>query len=151
MKKLFEKFFDRTFLTFLVVGVINTLFGTAVMFLAYNLLHLNYWVSTAANYVLGSILSYFLNKRFTFRNQASHKKTAVRFIINIVVCYTVAYGVARPLVRLALSGAGQTIQDNVAMLTGMVLFVGLNYFGQRFFAFKEDGASQPENKEDGNG
>ncbi len=153
MKKLFEKLFDRTFLTFLAVGVVNTLFGTAVMFLAYNLLHLNYWISTAANYVFGSILSYFLNKRFTFHNQASHKKTAVRFIINIAVCYAIAYGVARPLVRLALSGAGQTIQDNVAMLTGMVLFVGLNYFGQRFFAFREEdgGGSQPENKENADG
>ncbi len=138
MKKLIKTLFDRTFLTFLVVGVINTLFGTAVMFLAYNLLHLNYWVSTAANYVLGSILSYFLNKRFTFRNQSSHKKTAVRFIINIAVCYAVAYGAARPLVRLALSGAGKTVQDNVAMLAGMVLFVVLNYFGQRFFAFREE-------------
>lgn len=137
MKKL-SKLFDRTLLTFLIVGGVNTLFGTAVMFVAYNLLHLNYWVSSASNYVLGSILSYFLNKRFTFRNKGSHKKTAVRFTVNIVFCYAIAYGAARPLIRYALSAAGQTVQDNVAMLVGMVLFVGLNYLGQRFFAFRED-------------
>ena len=32
------------------------------MFAAYNLLHLSYWVSSASNYVVGSIVSYFLNK-----------------------------------------------------------------------------------------
>ena len=133
-----KKLFDKTFLTFLVVGVINTLFGTAIMFAFYNLLHLDYWISTAANYVFGSILSYFLNKRFTFHNKGSHKKTVVRFIINIAICYGIAYGCARPLVRWALSGASQAIQDNGAMLAGLVLFTMLNYAGQRFFAFRED-------------
>ena len=38
-------------------------------------------------------------------------------------------------IRYILSGMGTKIQDNVAMLAGMGLFVILNYFGQRFFAF----------------
>ena len=29
------------------------------------------------------------------------------------------------------------MRDNVAMLVGMCLFVGLNYLSQRFFAFRE--------------
>ena len=36
-----------------------------------------------------------------------------------------------------LSGAGQKIQENAAMLAGMCLFTGFNYIGQRMFAFKE--------------
>ena len=44
---------------------------------------------------------------------------------------------AQPLCRLALSGAGETVRDNVSMLLGMVLFTGLNYLGQRLFAFRE--------------
>ena len=28
--------FDKTFLTFLIVGVVNTLFGTMIMFVLYN-------------------------------------------------------------------------------------------------------------------
>lgn len=42
-----------------MVGVINTLVGTGVMFAAYNLLHLSYWVSSASNYVVGSIVELF--------------------------------------------------------------------------------------------
>ncbi len=132
-----KKFFDIKFLKFIIVGVANTVFGTAVMFLAYNLLHFNYWVSSALNYVLGSILSYFLNKYFTFQNKSKSFKTVIKFIINITVCYLVAYGAAKPIVRLIFTGFGQTVQDNISMLAGMCLFVLLNYVGQRYFAFKE--------------
>ena len=132
-----KKLFDITFWKFILVGVINTLVGTAVMFSFYNIFHFSYWVSSAANYVVGSIVSYFLNKNFTFRNKSKDPMVLVRFIVNISVCYLLAYGIARPLVRKILSGQSVTIQENGAMLVGMCLFVGLNYLGQRFFAFRE--------------
>lgn len=132
-----KKFLDITFLKFVLVGVINTLVGTAVMFLCYNAFHCSYWFSSAMNYVIGSIVSYFLNKYFTFQNKERSWKIVVKFIINITVCYLVAYGVAKPLVAHVLSGQTVTIQENGAMLVGMVLFVILNYLGQKFFAFKK--------------
>ena len=132
-----RKLFDITFWKFILVGVINTLVGTAVMFGCYNLLHMSYWVSSAANYVVGSVVSYFLNKNFTFRNKSKDPMVLVRFVINITVCYLLAYGIAKPLVRQILSGRSVRIQENGAMLVGMCLFVGLNYLGQRFFAFRE--------------
>lgn len=55
-------FIDKTMIRFLVVGVINTIVGTGTMFLLYNVAGCNYWVSSAGNYVVGSIVSYFLNK-----------------------------------------------------------------------------------------
>ncbi|MCH5252492.1 MAG: GtrA family protein [Lachnospiraceae bacterium] len=130
------KLIDKTTVKFLIVGVINTLVGTSVMFLLYNLLHANYWVSTASNYIIGSIVSYFLNKYFTFQNKEKSLTMIVKFVINISICYLFAYGIAKPLVRLALSGMSVTIQENMAMLVGMVLFVALNYIGQRFMVFK---------------
>lgn len=133
-----QKLLDKTFWKFLMVGVVNTLFGSAIMFAFYNWLHLSYWVSSAANYILGSILSFFLNKRFTFENKSKSPMVALRFALNIAVCYLVAYGVAKPLMRALLQGASQSVQENVAMLTGMCLFVGLNYLGQRFFAFRKE-------------
>lgn len=128
---------DAKLLKFLLVGVINTLVGTAIMFGLYNLAGASYWLSSAANYVLTSILSFFLNKYFTFRSKGSSLREILRFALNIAVCYGIAYGVAQPLVALALSTAAQTVRDNVAMLVGMCLFTGLNYLGQRFFAFAE--------------
>ena len=138
LKSFVMLFFDKTFLKFVIVGVINTLFGTAIMFGFYNLLHLDYWISSAANYFFGSILSYFLNKHFTFKNTEKGAGTVIRFVLEISVCYLIAYGAARPLVRLILSGASKKLRDNIAMLVGMGLFVILNYIGQRFFAFAEE-------------
>ena len=133
-----KKLLDRTFWKFILVGIINTIVGTSVMFLCYNAFHLNYWVSSAMNYIIGSIVSYFLNKYFTFQNKQRSWKIVIKFIINISVCYLIAYGVAKPLVARILSGQSVTIQENGTMLVGMCLFVGLNYLGQRFFAFKKE-------------
>lgn len=139
-----KKIFDPTFFRFIVVGVINTLVGYGVMFGLYNLagLHLwgdtGYWISSAANYVVGSIVSFFLNKHFTFRNQEKGAGVVIRFVVNITVCYLLAYGLAKPAVSWALGGMGlsEQLQGNLTMLFGSGLFVLLNYFGQRFFAFK---------------
>lgn len=133
--KLF-KLIDATTIKFLMVGVINTLVGTAVMFGFYNLLHAGYWVSSAANYIVGSIVSYLLNKYFTFQNKEKSVKQMVVFVLNITVCYLLAYGLAKPITLQVLSFTTQQIQENVAMLVGMCLFVALNYFGQRFIVFK---------------
>ena len=128
---------DQKLLRFIIVGCINTAVGTAIMFGLYNLASCSYWVSSAANYILTSILSFFLNKYFTFQNKEHSWKQVLRFAINIAVCYMLAYGIAKPAVMHVLSGAGQKIQENAAMFAGMCLFVGFNYLGQRFFAFKE--------------
>ena len=130
------RIFDRTVLRFLIVGVVNTIFGTIVMFSLYNLAGCSYWISSAANYILGSILSFFLNKYFTFQNRERSWGQVVRFTVNIAACYLVAYGVAKPAMRMLLSGQSVSIQENAAMLAGMCLFTGLNYLGQRFFAFR---------------
>ena len=145
MTEKLTRFFDSSFFRFLIVGCINTLVGYGVMFGLYNLagLHrwgdLGFWLSSAANYVIGSIVSYFLNKHFTFRNTEKGTKVVGRFILNITVCYLLAYGLAKPVVTWLLSNKGwsQQIQGNLAMLGGSVLFVMLNYLGQRFFAFRK--------------
>ena len=133
-----SNFFDITMLKFILVGIVNTLVGTGVMFALYNLAGCNYWVSSAANYIVGSIVSYFLNKYFTFQDKSRSFKTVVRFVVNISVCYLLAYGIAKPVTLWILSGQPQKIQENIAMLVGMGLFVCLNYIGQRFITFKKE-------------
>ena len=131
--------FDIKFLKFVFVGIINTIFGTALMFLLYNLASFGYWGSSAVSYILASILSFFLNKNFTFRNKESTLKTALRFTVNIAVCYLLAYSMSKPIVIGILSNTSlsKSVVEQISMLLGMVLFTTLNYVGQRFFAFKE--------------
>ncbi len=140
LKKLILSFFDKKFLKFCLVGAANTLVGSGLMFVLYNLCNCSYNFSTVMNYVVGSILSYFLNRYFTFEVKERSIKQVLRFAVNIAVCWFLAYKLAKPLVVLALAGQTQKVQDNAAMLVGMVVFTGLNYIGQRFFAFaKKEG------------
>ncbi len=132
-----KKLFDATLLRFLLVGVINTLVGSGTMFLLYNLAHWSYWASSAANYVVGGIVSFFLNKYFTFRSTAWSWKEGGRFVLTVAICYLLAYGAAKPVVHALLAGQSTVFRDNAAMLTGMCLYTGLNYLGQRFFAFRK--------------
>lgn len=136
MKEKIEQIYHNTAFRFALVGVANTLFGTAVMFLAYNLLGCSYWLSSAANYVFGSILSFFLNKYFTFQSKQHSWKEIFRFVLSILLCYLIAYGIAKWSIEYLLTGYGKAWVDNISMGVGMVLFVVLNYFSQKLFVFK---------------
>ena len=133
-------FTDKIFMKFVMVGIINTLVGTTIMFVFYNVFHLNYWISSASNYIIGSLVSYLLNKNFTFRFKEKGYYSLLRFIINILTCYLLAYGIAKPIMHWILSDFNKTIQENLSMLLGMCLFVVFNYLGQRFFAFRKKNA-----------
>ena len=137
MKKKILALFDEKLWKFLLVGVLNTLVGNGLMFLLYNLGGLSYWPATAISYALASVMSYFLNRYFTFKYTQGGWQVVLRFALNIAVCYGLAYGLAKPLVRLIFSGLPKKWAENLAMLAGMGLFVVFNYFGQRFFAFRE--------------
>ena len=135
-----KKFFDPSMLRFLLLGVVNTLVGAGIMFLLYNLAGCSYWLSSAANYIVGGVVSYFLNKYYTFKNTERSWKQVLRFALNVAVCWLLAYGIAKPLALRLLAGFDEKLQTNAAMLAGLCLYTALNYLGQRFFAFraKED-------------
>lgn len=65
-------------------------------------------------------------------------KQGAKFAVNVAVCYSIAYGVAKLVVMWLLSGQPVKLQEKVAMFVGMGLYTVLNYFGQRFFAFRSD-------------
>jgi putative flippase GtrA len=128
---------DRTFFKFIAVGVVNTAVGAAIMFLLYNIAGLGYWASSAANYIIGSICSFFLNKYFTFKVRRYSLAMVLAFITTIVCSYILAYSIARPMVHALLSGYSLKIRDNGSLFVGMAAFTLLNYIGQRFIAFRK--------------
>lgn len=135
VKKLTEKIIGMEQLRFVIVGCLNTIIGTTVMFIAYYC-GLGYWISTALNYIVGSIFSYFANKYFTFHSKTKDRKELFRFVVNIVVCYFIAYGVAKPIIIQVL-GSGNRFIDYVSMILGMLIFIVINYLGQKFYVFKK--------------
>lgn len=130
-----NKILDASILKFLLVGVGNTLLSAVLMIL---LEGLGYWPSTAIAYVAGAVMSFFLNRKFTFQSEAEMGRSAVKFAINVAVCYVLAYSIAQPLGSMILGAMGvkDVWLERLTKLGGMGLYTILNYFGQRFFAFQ---------------
>ena len=138
IKKIILLFSDKTFTKFILVGIINTIVGIIIMFVFYNCFHFGYWFSSASNYLVGSVCSFFLNKYFTFKYHKRNYISFFRFTINIIICYLLAYSIAKPLIIWIFNDTNNTIQDNISMTIGMCIFVILNYLGQRLFVIKSN-------------
>lgn len=130
--------FDKQLLKFLIVGFANTLVGAGLMFLLYNVFGCSYWISSACNYIVGGILSFFLNKFFTFQNKQKSTRQIFFFIELLVICYLTAYIGAKQAIFFIFEPLGEKMKGNIAMCVGMFLYTALNYIGQRFFVFREE-------------
>lgn len=159
MKNFLKKFFDIKFWKFLIVGVINTLIGEGIQLLLLNPFNWSgfaWGVGAAAviGTIVGSIVSFFLNKYFTFQNKEKSFMQVVRFTVNICACLLLRVIVATAVSELcksaSLSMFGMSVDKfagNVAWAVGACVFVACNYIGQRFFAFKEK-TEEPEEIEE---
>ncbi len=146
-----KNFFDIKFWKYIIVGIINTIVGNGLQFLLFNFTLLSamgdmgVFTASAIGYIIGSVVSYFLNKHFTFKNDEKGWKPVLRFSLNIAVCWVIAYVIAVPLTGMLCNSFEITLfgwtvaktSANLSMLVGSCLFVACNYVGQRFFAFKE--------------
>ena len=141
--KFIKIFYDKTFFKFIITGIINTFVGAGIMFALYNFFHCSYWLSSIMNYIIGSIVSFLLNKYWTFKSKSFSFKEVLYFIVNIALCFFIAYGAAKPFAMYLLNGYSLSVQENTAMFIGMVIFTGLNYLSQRFIVFK--GVKNAEN------
>lgn len=155
----FQNFFDIKFWKFILVGIINTLVGNGLQFVFYacfgwDKFQWGVWLASALGYLIGSIVSYFLNKYFTFKNKEKGWKPIARFALNIAICYAIAYGIAIPVTKWICVANSFTMfglkpevfADYASMLIGACLFVATNYIGQRFFAFREKKTDSIETK-----
>jgi len=141
MVKKFSCFVDMTLFRFLLVGVFNTVFGITLMFLLHSIAGFGYWGASSTVYLLGTSISYFLNKNFTFRQKHAKLRSFFVFYAIVSICYLISFGMSRILVQF-LSEFIFTIKDystieQIAMLIGMCIFTALNYFGQKFVVFKK--------------
>ena len=148
MKALYLKYKDfiMEVIHFGMVGVINTLMGWIIMAVLYNLIHMNYWLSSGISYFIGSVFSYHANSKVTFKVENKDKGLPWRFAINIIVCYLIAFSIAQPLVEKILSSQPDVIVDNVAMFLGMCMFIVMNFFGQKLFVFRKSKHKQESGK-----
>lgn len=122
---------------FLLVGVVNTFIGLALMFFLLNVAGLSYWVSTFTGNAIGACVSFLLNRTFTFRSNVSFKKGLPRFFVIIFSCYFSAYFCSEKLVKLLSQFylLSPFMEKNASILIGSTLYTIANYLGQKYFVF----------------
>lgn len=129
----------KQLITFGMIGVSNTAISAIGMLVLYNSMGFGYWGSSAFMYVLGSIWSFFMNRRFTFHSTENIGKQGIRFFANVVTCYVVAYWLAPYLIELVLQffvrSFAKEVKEQIAMMLGMILFTVMNFIGQKIIVF----------------
>lgn len=134
-----KKLFDASVWKFLLVGVGNTALSALIMLVLYNAFAVDPVLSSAIAYVAGGAMSFFLNRYFTFKSEEVFWKSALKFALNVAVLWAITTPLIQPLLADLLLGFGfaQKLADSVSALFCMGLYTVLNYFGQRFFAFRK--------------
>ena len=77
---------DRNFIKYIAIGLLNTLFGYGLIFLFF-FYGVIAEVSNLLGYVAGFLLSYFLNKKYNFKSDSTHKKDFPKFILSMFIAY----------------------------------------------------------------
>ncbi|MEY4760492.1 MAG: hypothetical protein RLZZ200_348 [Pseudomonadota bacterium] len=74
-----------TFGRFLIVGGISTSVHYVVLAAVVELLHRSAVFGSGVGFAVGAVVSYFLNRRHTFRSDAPHGQAVMRFVIVLAV------------------------------------------------------------------
>ena len=109
-------------LRFATVGVLNTVVGYAVIFLCMYGFGQSPLLSNILGYACGLVISFVLNRTYTFRSKAAAGPQAVKFAVFFALAYLVNLGVLLLLTRqLGVNGGVSQIVAGIAYF--IVFFV----------------------------
>jgi len=146
LRELISKF--RRFITFSIVGVVNTLVDMLCFAVAFSLIGLSDGVSQAVGYCCGIACSFLLNRRFTFHD--GQRRLWGQILLFIAV-NLVSMGISILLIRLITDwlalGAqlpllGWLVRTELHVYLAKcfvtVAVMLINYFGYKYFVFRVD-------------
>lgn len=125
----------RSFLRFLVVGAFNTGFGYSLIFAFMYVAKLSPELSNLMGYAVAILVSFLLNKYFTFARKKTHegsdsKGELLRFIVVFAIAYAANY-----LVLVLLMYEFGTHAALSQILAGIV-YVAISYVLNARFVFR---------------
>lgn len=123
------------FSRFVLVGIVNSALGYAVIF---GLMLGAGWSPEASNitgYAVGLVVSYLLNRSFTFRSRAKPVGEAGRFLIVFGIAFGLNFLVLTVCVRLL------AVPGWIAQIVAGVVYVGTSYLLNRHFVFARRGGA----------
>ena len=154
MKKLFTKIFDKTFLLYVVLGLLNYGVCNLIMLILYNSFRVERTPSLIIEFVLQTGISFVLNRYVTFRGLKISKYWPLKFVVSIGLSYLLAkvllLDVFEYLINVqpfcaisdwvqnlvARSAETPVFRANLVMLACTMTYCVVNYIGQRYYVFR---------------
>ena len=127
----------KQLLKFAMVGVLNTTLGYAVIFACMYVLGIDAVVSNVIGYAFGLVVSYSLNRSFTFRSAADRRAEMVRF----VAIFVLAYGANLGVLVLLIHRFG--FHEGAAQAAAGVAYFGLSFILSKYYVFRGDRVHPP--------
>lgn len=121
-----------SFSRFLLVGFVNTAVGFCTILVFQYIFSAGYFLSNALGYAIGALVSYFLNKTFTFRNTRIHSEVLPRFVLTVASSYLINLAVLKFAVSNSLWQLPAAMAQGAAVLAYTMSF----YVISKHFAFK---------------
>ncbi len=138
---------QHSFVRFLLVGIVNTIVGLSAMYFFLNGLGFSYWTATFFGNIIGAVVSYFLNRTFTFKSSTAVGKSMFRFAAVILACYFLSYYLGEKLALIVLQQLpflSEKYTADAAVLIGTGIYTVSNYLGQRIFVFSDNKKDHPQ-------
>lgn len=113
---------------YLLVGGVNTIAGLLIIYACKWFMGLGDIKANLIGYLCGFVLSFVLNKQWTFRFTGDALPALMRFTAVTMVAY-----LANILTVLLFIGVG--VDSYLAQFLGVIPYTIVGYLGSRFFAF----------------
>lgn len=140
-RKLFSFFWDKSLLTFLIIGGVNTVISMSLNFALNNFAGWPLFFSSATAFAITAVPAFYFNRKFSFKSKAPLGQSIFRFATVTVVCFLLSFGlnnIVMPWLRLGLlAGMSDMLFSAINIVGIQAVFTLLNYSGQRMWAFKE--------------
>ena len=115
---------------FSLVGISNAFIGLGLIYVLYNMFHVNYKLSNIIGYLCGFINSFIWNKRWTFESKNNLFKELTLFALVFSFSFMLNF------VSVIVCVEKLKINPNIAQLVGVVFYTSTNFFGNKFFTFR---------------
>lgn len=135
------EFFSQETLAYLIVGLTSTAFNWTLTYIFNNVFKLGYWISSALTFLISITFSYIMNRKFAFKNSGSIKETLPRYLFTVAACFVIAYGLGKAVLdwffsKILILSLPIEKMDTIKGILANICYIGLNYFGQKFFVFR---------------
>lgn len=119
---------NSSFIRFLLVGLTNTAVGYGTTLLLHYVFSLTPIQANTGGYVIGGVLSYILNRHFTFASKRRHREALPRFALTVAVCFA--------LNLFVLEQALGFTPLPIAQLFANIAYTVTFYLASRFLVFR---------------